>query len=152
MKKIVFLPAWYKEVLRKKHKILYRNTAVVLGLINILLITLFVKNMSDINTLESKRKSLSASENEKIKAQAENKSSELTTLNYFISDFSGIDCENIKFENKKISFETNIGDNNSYSKIIKQIEDKKKYKLISVFKTEVENKGYKLKISIEVVI
>lgn len=150
MKKMVFLPAWYQDAMLKKHKILFRKTALILGFINVFLIIYFVRNTNTINTLENKRSELSALEDEKIKAKSENRSSELTTLNYFIKDFQEVDFENIKVENKKVSFDTSIGDKNSYSRVIKLIEDKKRFKLLSASKIDVGNNGLKLKISLEV--
>lgn len=155
MKRIVFLPEWYIEKRSKKFRYKLKTFVLILICINTILILCAVSNYYNMHIIEQKKSDLYLSE---VNSQKDNMNynkelNALKAMNCFVLDFIGkINYSDVSIDDKNICFETTLENKKSYYEIIKYIEDKKKYKIINIFKVDDKTGNIKLKVSLEVII
>jgi hypothetical protein len=148
MRNINLLPC---QIVEKKILIYNRMTTaliIFLALLNIALFQLGIKNISCLINMEEEARS----EEFAVKSPQSKDNSTVNSMDSFSSDFAEkLEFRSAAIAGRSINFEIPYSGKHDYYRIIGLIEEKNKYRIVSISKSEEGIGGAFLRISLEVI-
>jgi len=147
MRDINFLPC---KVVEKKILIYNRVTAALIIFLTLLNIAVFQWGIRNLGFIIKEETEAKAKQYE-VKSTQVKDNSTILSMDSFSSDLAKkLEFRSAAISGRSISFETPYGGSGDYYRIIGEIEEKKKYRIVSISKSEGGMDGAVLRISLEV--